>query len=346
MSAKEFIQAGVRELRVARDSDATSLVWRYPSSPIPEHAQLVVEDGESAVFFGQGGMLGLLGPGRHLLTSVPFLSRVKTPSGLAAVVFFVRRGRRLGVRGDVGSLEDTEGQTTPFEMDVFLNLEVDDPIRLAQGVVQIGTTDAIEPAVRELFFRAARAGLGPRVIEGKVDTTVATSVEATLVQLASEEQAGIRGMGIVITKVELAKLATSEGLAAKSFAVEPAPAEPPLPAELPIAFRWGTPDIPFYDTDLELSVPMRIFGHYEGECPETHVEWVKRGIIETLQLRAGSFKGSVLDLAAQIDEWSRVVTQAVVPHLRHHTGCRGRVVVGAMNPTEEGIAEVTKRMGG
>src|SRR5512144_1199717 len=81
------------------ESGGDDMVYRFPDTEeIKMGAQLIVAEGQSAVFFRDGKALDVFGPGRHTITTmnVPVLSNVfKLPFGgdapFTATVLYIAR---------------------------------------------------------------------------------------------------------------------------------------------------------------------------------------------------------------------------------------------------------------
>ena len=74
-----WFKRGVGEMMVARPDGAKSqVVWKHPDPTIPMKSQLTVEADEKAVFFRDGRIVSVMGPGRYTLDSsnLPFLSNL------------------------------------------------------------------------------------------------------------------------------------------------------------------------------------------------------------------------------------------------------------------------------
>jgi membrane protease subunit (stomatin/prohibitin family) len=93
----DFVKGGVREMMIARPDNLKYLiVYKHPDETVPMWSQLTVDSDEGCVFFRDGQVFGILGPGRHTLDSsnIPFLGQLvdKFTGGnvFKAEVFFVR----------------------------------------------------------------------------------------------------------------------------------------------------------------------------------------------------------------------------------------------------------------
>ncbi len=97
MGLISFVKGGVREMMIARpDNMKRLIVYKHPDETVPMWSQLTVDSDEGCVFFRDGRAVGVLGSGRHTLSSqnIPFLGQLvdKFTGGdvFKAEVFFVR----------------------------------------------------------------------------------------------------------------------------------------------------------------------------------------------------------------------------------------------------------------
>ena len=97
MGIFDFVKQGTQEMCIARpDAMKSQLVYKHPDQNIPMYAQLTIDSDECAVFFKDGKVVGVLGPGRHTLQSsnIPFLGLIvdKFTGGnlFIAEVYFVK----------------------------------------------------------------------------------------------------------------------------------------------------------------------------------------------------------------------------------------------------------------
>jgi len=152
MGVMDWFKRGVGEMMVARPDDAKSqVVWKHPDKTIPMRSQLTVEADEQAVFFRDGKVVSVLGPGRHTLDTqnLPFLSNlVDSFTGgdvLIAEVFFVNVREHTGLKfgGRIGHVEDPKSGV-PVETMVHgeFAFRVTDPKQLIVGLVGMGRAQA------------------------------------------------------------------------------------------------------------------------------------------------------------------------------------------------------------
>lgn len=102
------------EPKIIEWTDATpeDIVWRYPDEVIPWGSVVIVHEWERAVFYRDGKVYGVLGPGRHVLDTqnVPFLKGLVEglygESIFRATIIFVNINRFQGKFG--GQAQTTE----------------------------------------------------------------------------------------------------------------------------------------------------------------------------------------------------------------------------------------------
>ena len=181
MGVLDFVRNGVGEMMVARPDQLKQLiVYKHPNQNIPMYSQLTVDSDECAVFFKDGRVVGVLGPGRHTLQTqnIPFLNSIITSftqgQVLIAEVFFVKTSPVYGVPfgGPIGDMLDplTGEQITPR---IFgeMAVQITDPVRFIvnySGQAAQGTNDQVLNWVKGLFLNAVRTTLGELCeIEGK-----------------------------------------------------------------------------------------------------------------------------------------------------------------------------------
>lgn len=181
MGVLDFVKSGVQEMMIARPDQLKGLiVYKHPDQNIPMYSQLTVDSDECAVFFKDGRVVGVLGPGRHTLQSqnIPFLNGIVTSftggQVFIAEVFFVKTSPLFGVPfgGPVGDMLDplTGEQVCPR---IFgeMAVQITDPVRFIvnySGQAAGGNNDQILNWVKGLFLNAVRTTLGELCeIEGR-----------------------------------------------------------------------------------------------------------------------------------------------------------------------------------
>jgi len=160
-----------------KDDSGREMVWRHASGgAIKLGAQLVVLEGQWAVFFRDGKPLDTFGPGRHTLTTanVPLLTRlIGLPFGgtspFRADVWFVSRkvfaDLKWGTKDPV-AFRDAELSMVRLRAHGVFAVRVADPRALLSGLVgSMGsyTTDDIESYLREIVVSRLNDVLGETV---------------------------------------------------------------------------------------------------------------------------------------------------------------------------------------
>jgi membrane protease subunit (stomatin/prohibitin family) len=173
MGVFDFVKSGVQEMMIARpDSLKQLIVYKHPDQNVPMYAQLTVDSDECAVFFKDGRVMGVLGPGRVTLQSqnVPFLNNLITSytggNVFIAEIFFVKMApvRSIPFGGPIGDMLDplTGLQVCPR---IFgeMSLKVVDPVKFIvgySGQAAAGDNDAILDWVKQLFMTGVKTTLG------------------------------------------------------------------------------------------------------------------------------------------------------------------------------------------
>ena len=120
-----------------KDATPNDIVWRYPEEVIPWGSIVVVKEWERAVFYRDGKVYGLLGPGRHVLDTqnVPFLQGlvegVYGESIFRAIVIFVNVNR---LQGKFGGKSQTV-ELIPVSFHGVYYYRVADPVLFVNKVV-------------------------------------------------------------------------------------------------------------------------------------------------------------------------------------------------------------------
>jgi membrane protease subunit (stomatin/prohibitin family) len=181
MGVFDFVKSGVREMMIARPDNLKSLiVYKHPDQNFPMYSQLTVDSDECAVFFKDGVVVGILGPGRHTLQTqnLPFLGQiVSNMTGgnvFISEIFFVKTQpvRGLPFGGPVGMMKDPTllALVTPR---IFgeMSVRVKDPARFIIGYVgqaAAGDNEHILAWVKGLFMNGVKQTLGEFCIRQKI----------------------------------------------------------------------------------------------------------------------------------------------------------------------------------
>ncbi len=139
------------------DSTPEDLVWRYPDEIIPWGSVVVVHEWERAVFYRDGKVYGVLGPGRHVLDTqnVPFLKGLVEgfygESIFRATIIFVNINRFQGKFG--GQAQTTE--LIPVRFYGVYYYRVSDPNLFVNKVVgpdERYTREELDEYIRSYFL--------------------------------------------------------------------------------------------------------------------------------------------------------------------------------------------------
>ena len=140
-----------------RDATPNDIVWRYPEEVIPWGSTVVVKEWERAVFYRDGKVYGLLGPGRHVLDTqnVPFLQGlvegVYGESIFRAIVIFVNVNR---LQGKFGGKSQTI-ELIPVSFHGVYYYRVADPVLFVNKVVGPDsrfTREELDDYIRSYFL--------------------------------------------------------------------------------------------------------------------------------------------------------------------------------------------------
>jgi hypothetical protein len=136
------------------------LVVKHASASFADASQLAVGPGECAVFARGRECVGIVGPGRHILSAaqLSFLQAIRDPGtgAYAAALFFVTTTPVSNVRvgGPLGRLADAGGQSANLMVFGSLTLRAADPARLVTAAGEV-TGDALMPLVGPRFLALA-----------------------------------------------------------------------------------------------------------------------------------------------------------------------------------------------
>ncbi len=197
-------KVGGFEPKVIEWKDATpeDLVWRYPDEVIPWGSVVIVKEWERAVFYRDGKVYGVLGPGRHVLDTqnVPFLKGLV--EGLygenifKAIVIFVNINRMQGRFG--GKSQTIE--LIPVQFHGVYYYRVADPALFVNKVVgpdERYTKEELDEyirgyfltklmafisqsSIRDLYMKAAEAGKRAAMVLRKAFEEIGLTLEDVL----------------------------------------------------------------------------------------------------------------------------------------------------------------------
>ncbi|HEY8042523.1 MAG TPA: SPFH domain-containing protein [Polyangiaceae bacterium] len=173
MGVFDFVRNGVQEMMVARPDNLKSLiVYKHHDQNIPMYSQLTVDSDECAVFFKDGRVMGVIGPGRTTLQTqnIPFLNSLVTSftggQVFIAEVFFVKTApvRSVPFGGPIGDMLDplTSEQVQPR---IFgeMSVVVVDPVKFIvgySGQAATGDNDYVLNWIKGLFMNGVKTTLG------------------------------------------------------------------------------------------------------------------------------------------------------------------------------------------
>ena len=179
MGIMDWLKRGVSEIMVARpDWAKANLVYKHPEKTLPNKAQVTVMEDEQALFFRDGKIVGILGPGRHTLetSNIRFLSDlVDSFTGgdvYRAEVFFVNTREMTGIRfgGRIGNTEDPKsGLAVETMVHGTFSFRVVDPEKLVIGVVGLGSGDGRDFSgwMKEQVLKTIRDNIGELLVKNK-----------------------------------------------------------------------------------------------------------------------------------------------------------------------------------
>ncbi len=355
MGIGDFVRDGVGSMRIARPSDGLrNITCAYQLGHPPLFSQLDVEGDEAAVFRRFGAVLGVLGPGRHSLSSssTPFLEPSKSSDQRryeCEVIFVRTSGTRLALDGSVGTLTDASGRDAEFFVLGTATVGTHDPAAVVTQAIGMGRPgDGVDAIVRERLMAGVASRLRTVFERGQASPTQPATIGPAVLAAGSEDQLGLRVLGLDVRAVEISRLVSNEnrppagrdaaGLRAEVAAIDDLPED--------ISCRFGASRIPFWDTVFETMVHTSVVGHFVGErVPSEHTQWVEDAIKQTIVRAASSWTGTVLDLPGKKDEWSRYVTQVIAPDIARRAGVRGRVHIEGVQLDQAEEAALRRRRG-
>ncbi|TAJ24138.1 MAG: SPFH domain-containing protein [Planctomycetota bacterium] len=179
MGVMDWFKSGVKEMMIARpDAAKAEVVWKHPDPTIPMKSQLTVESDEKAVFFRDGKVVEVMGPGRYTLdsTNLPFLSNlVDSFTGgnvFISEVFFVTTRENAGVKfgGPIGYVEDPKSGV-PVQTMVHgeFSFKVVDPAALITGLVGMGQAESngVRSWMKEQVLKVVRDRIAELLVKNK-----------------------------------------------------------------------------------------------------------------------------------------------------------------------------------
>ncbi len=147
-----------------RDTSPDDIVWRYPDEVIPWGSVVIVKEWERTVFYRDGKVYGILGPGRHVLDTqnVPFLKGLVEglygQSIFRAIIIYVNITRKQGRFG--GQSQTIELVPVKFHGSYYYR--VDDPGMFVNKIVGPDdgyTAEELDEYIRGYFLTRLMAFL-------------------------------------------------------------------------------------------------------------------------------------------------------------------------------------------
>jgi len=225
MGVIDWFKRGVGEMMVARpDAAKAQVVWKHPDPTIPMKSQLTVEADEKAVFFRDGKVVKVMGPGRYTLDSsnLPFLSNlVDSFTGgdvFIAEVFFVNTREHTGNKfgGRIGHVEDPKSGI-PVETMVHgeFSFKVNDPEQLIVGLVGMGRAESfmVRSWMKEQVLKVIRDRIAELCVKNKwplLDVTSGAYTEEIEEMVIEGLTKHVDGYGIQIVRLGNFSIAIDE----------------------------------------------------------------------------------------------------------------------------------------
>src|SRR5579864_5829766 len=173
MGVFDFVRNGVQEMMIARPDNLKHLiVYKHPDQNVPMFSQLTVDSDECAVFFKDGRVQGVLGPGRVTLQSqnFPFLNNlIQSFTGgnvFITEIYFVKTTpvRCVPFGGPIGDMLDPlTGEQVQPRIFGEMSVVVVDPVRFVvgySGQAASGDNDAVLGWIKGLFMNGVKTTLG------------------------------------------------------------------------------------------------------------------------------------------------------------------------------------------
>ncbi len=219
MGIFDFVKQGTQEMCIARpDQFKQLIVYKHPDQTVPAYAQLTVDSDECAVFFKDGKVVGILGPGRHTMQSsnIPFLGQIvdKFTGGnlFIAEVFFVKttpvRGCKFG--GTLADLEDpmTGLIVSPRIFGEFAVQVVDPANFVVQYVGQAaaGSNDEVLDWIKGQFMLGARTVIGQLCDQEQISILKTAAMTKQIGDRFMRECPGLSSCGLRVVQMGMFNL--------------------------------------------------------------------------------------------------------------------------------------------
>ncbi len=214
MGVFDFVRSGVQEMMIARPDNLKQLiVYKHPDQNVPMYSQLTVDSDECAVFFKDGRVQGVLGPGRVTLHSsnIPFLNNLITSftggNVFIAEIYFVKTApvRNVPFGGPIGDMLDPlTGEQVQPRIFGEMSVVVTDPVKFVvgySGQAATGDNDYVLKWIKDLFMNGVKTTLGELCeVEGK-SLLQAVSLTSKLAQAFVANCPDLNDIGVRILAV-------------------------------------------------------------------------------------------------------------------------------------------------
>ena len=174
-----FLNEARREFIAAPDSSKRQIVYKWPDHNIRKYARAIVEPDALAVFMDQGRVMGVLGPGQHILdaSELPFLGMfvdwATNSDAFKAEIYFVgaREYPQCRFGGRLDEVQDPHtGLIVTLRMFGEYALRVMDPARLIVnlvGTVDVTDNEAITGWVAQQLLKVTRTAVTTHLMAGE-----------------------------------------------------------------------------------------------------------------------------------------------------------------------------------
>ncbi len=100
---------------IRKEKDDDNIIWRYPKNKFNTSSQLIVHEGQEAIFYSNGKALDLFGPGKYTLetNNIPLLKKlIGLPTGIKSAfqseVYFIDKSEKTSKWGTSSKIEFLE----------------------------------------------------------------------------------------------------------------------------------------------------------------------------------------------------------------------------------------------
>jgi len=146
------------------EGDNSTFIWKHPKEDFNTLAQLIVHQSQEAVFFVDGKVLDVFGPGSHTLETenIPLIKAfMNIPSGgvspFHCEVYFINKTEQMAIKWGTDSKVQFMEPTYHFPMEIGasgeMSLRAEDSTKLLLKIV--GTESGLTQATLTTYFRAS-----------------------------------------------------------------------------------------------------------------------------------------------------------------------------------------------